>query len=406
MKVKNLKTTFVNGRKRVSAEILWEDATRPLEEIYFEVDERFADDLTCSAEGFVLATIFPALYYGETRYSIEEEISPVFYQGLKDVLGWYYHWFYQNRKPIQLEIKTKSKADRRKEQGNSACFFSGGIDSLATLFDNRSIYPKEHPGYINDGVVAFGLEQDDPEKFEHFLTMLENLANKLNVNLIPVYTNVYLNYREEDSRNNWNFWTYEFQGAALSSIAHMLSNRLDFISIASTYDLSTQMPHGLHPLISPNFSSENLQIRHDGVLYSRLEKVKLVAEHYPYPIELRVCNRYKQFKEGDLNCGKCNKCIITMLEFLVLGELEKMETFPVNNVTADMIIKYAKIKDPNKAMFFSELIDPLKRIQRLDLAEAVEYKLQLYHNQNSKINTMLARINHKIFNDKLRKKLP
>jgi len=404
MKVQNFKTTSVNGRKRVSAEVLWETADRPREEIYYEVDQQFADDISCNPDAFFLATVFPALYYGEQCYTIDREICPLLYQGVKDVLGFYYQWYYTDKRaPITLEIETRSQVVEQKGSKNAAFFLSGGIDSYATFVDNRLTYKKEHPLSIKDGVVAFGLEQDDPEKFEYVLSMLNAVANRFEVNLIPVYTNIYLKYREEDALNDFYFWIWEYQGAALASIAHILGKRLSNISIASSFDIQNVKPYGSHPLVEPNFSSNNMKVRHDGIIYSRLEKIKMVTDYLSLPFNLRVCNYFNRYEPGKLNCGKCEKCIRTMLGFLALGELNNTDAFPFNDVTRQMVMKHVDIKLPYVAACYQELIAPLKKINRDDLITVIEYKLKKYHKSNSKIRNNLRKIDKKVFNNSFNK---
>ena len=158
MRIQNYITSFKNRRKRISAEIVWESADRPREEIYFEVDEQYRDDLSCNPDAFFLATIFPALYYGEERYSIEGRVCPVLYQGVKDVLGFYYHWYFQNRQhPMKLKVRTRSVDKDQNQKKNAGFFFSGGIDSYASFIDNRRLFENEHSRSISDGIMIFGL---------------------------------------------------------------------------------------------------------------------------------------------------------------------------------------------------------------------------------------------------------
>lgn len=401
MKVHNFKTREVNGRKRVSADVVWETAKRREEEIFYEVDQEFSSDISCNPDAFFLATLFPALYYGEKRYVIQREICPALLMGAKDALECLKLWYYQGNgsNQINLEVPVRAEIKKNKTPRNSACFFTGGIDSYATLFDNWNTYPKEHPGCIDDGIIVYGLDQDDPEKFEYVLSFLKKVESKLDITLIPVYTNIYLKYRQEDKAKGFYYWRYEYQGAALASIAHILSNRIERISIAATFDLRNFGPYGSHPLLDPNYSSNNLNVRHDGLIYSRLEKAEILVQNYPPPIDLRVCNRYTRFEPGNLNCGRCEKCIRTMLEFLVLGKLRDSDVFPVDDIDKDMVIKYAIIKNDYLAFCYKELIEPLKEMNRNELADAVKLALKRYHKKDGKFLTVLKGINDAIMEE-------
>ena len=80
------------------------------------------------------------------------------------------------------------------------------------------------------------------EAFDHVLSRFSRIEKELDINLIPVYTNVYLPYREEDAGNRFSFWEYEFMGAALSSVAHAFADRLSSVSISSTFSLTVPKP--------------------------------------------------------------------------------------------------------------------------------------------------------------------
>ncbi|MDZ7693131.1 MAG: hypothetical protein U5K69_18760 [Balneolaceae bacterium] len=133
MKVYNFKTRDAGGRKRVSAEVVWETADRPTEEIFYEVDQEFADDISCNPDAFFISTLIPAMYYGERRYTIESEVCPALLQGAKDALRCLKLWYYKDPKiEMELEVPVRTGIEEKVSR-NSACFFTGGIDSYATF---------------------------------------------------------------------------------------------------------------------------------------------------------------------------------------------------------------------------------------------------------------------------------
>lgn len=391
----------------MSAEVIWENTQRPKEEIYFEVEEKFADAISCNINAFFLATVIPALYYGEERYFIDGKISPVLYEGFRDALGWITHWYYNDReKPIELELEIASSEIKPSTSRNAASFLSGGIDSYETIVSNRLLYPEDHPRFIKDGIIAFGLEQTNPEKFEYVVSMLEEMADLLNVSLVPVYTNIYLIFREDDSKTKYYFWNYEFQGAVLASIGHILSKRIHTVSIGSTVDIPSMQPYGSHPLLDSNYSSLDLQVLHQGSRYSRLEKTKIITDYLTPPFDLRVCNHAKKYEPGKFNCGACEKCIRTMLDFLVLGKLDRMDAFPSNDVTRDMVIEHVKIKKGYWESYYRELLEPLRKMGRTDLVKAIEYKLKRAGkpDYSTLLKAKLIDVDKKVFNGRMKKK--
>lgn len=381
MKIKNLRSEQKNNRPRVAATVSWEDCDRATQEVYFETDQAFADSLSCNPHAFLVGCIIPAMHYGERRVFMDSEICPELLDGLRTAIGWLGHWFYSNCEPIRIEAKARSTFPVPRTPERAGFFFSGGIDSFATLRANRLNFQLEHPWSIKDGLLAFGLEQDMPDAFEHVKDSLLDVAQEVGITLIPVYTNVYLPYRQEDAAHadGFRFWTYEFQGAALAAIAHAFARRLTVVSIAATFDLPNLGLWGSHPLLDPNYSSSDLRIRHDGIALSRLAKTKLVAD-WGVPLQhIRVCNQYKRYRAGLLNCGECEKCIRTMLTLLALGVLDQTSCFPNQHVSEELVLKKANIHDDYVESCYRELVGPLAEKGRHDLARAVEHRIAKYH---------------------------
>ena len=371
MKIENLKSDRKGSRARVSATVKWEDCPREDYELFFETEEAFAGDLTSNPNAFLIAGAIPALHYGEKRVFIDAEVCPDLRDGLNVALGWLSHWYGQPRP--RLEDKGSILAKRERPAERAGFFFSGGIDSFATLRRNRLTFPPDHPRYIRDGILIFGLEQDIPEIFELVRDSLSEAAREVDVNLIPVYTNLYLPFREEDSQHHWDLWQYRFMGGALASVAHAFAKRFNTVSISPDFDIPNFHPNGSHPLLEPNYSSMDLRIRYDGTDLSRFDRTKLIADWGPALSHLRVCNQFKQYEQDRFNCGKCEKCIRTMLAFVALGVLDKSRSFQADDVTEEMM---SEISIERMTFFYHELIEPLRENGRPDLAAAIEEKLR------------------------------
>jgi hypothetical protein len=385
--------------------VVWEDSDRPTEEVYFEIDEAFADSLSCNPNAFLVACAIPAMYYGEERIFIDSEICPELRNGLMTAMHWlHHHWYYPaDHKVIKIEAKTTSGIPMPRTSERAALFFSGGIDSFAALRVNRRTFPQNHPWFVRDALIVYGLELDSPEIFEYVLNSLSEAARAINITLIPIYTNIYLNYREEDAANGFDLWENQFGGAALAAVAHALSQRYTVATTAATYELSNLGPWGSHPLLDPYYSSTYLRIRHDILSLSRLERTKLVAdwdEVLPY---LRVCNMYKLYKPDRLNCGQCEKCIRTMLAFLVLKSLDRASSLPTDDISAELILKRVRFADDFAPSCYPELLEPLAQMGREDLVRAIEYRLAAYHHPERGLKERVKRIDSKYFGGNLKR---
>jgi hypothetical protein len=114
----------------------------------------------------------------------------------------------------------------------------------------------------------------------------------------------------------------DFGGAQLTSSALALG--FSRMLIASGAMHGEIVPAGTHPALDHRFSTERTEIVHYGDA-NRLEKVARIARSPAAMETLNVC-RYNRAK-GDENCGKCEKCLRTMLELHVAGALERCPRF-------------------------------------------------------------------------------
>lgn len=76
------------------------------------------------------------------------------------------------------------------------------------------------------------------------------------------------------------------------------------------------LPWGSNPITDRMLSTDSFQLIHDGAGYSRTEKVREIAEWPEVQNYLRVC---WEGQELDRNCGRCEKCVRTVLNFRALG---------------------------------------------------------------------------------------
>lgn len=384
MRIENLKSENRGDRKRVAATIIWEDCDRATQELYFETDEEFASDIWCNPHAFLVACILPAMRFGEKRIAIDAEICPELYTGLITAMKLICCWFdrYEVEKDIvQIEGNQQHYVPESIDGKNSGFLFSGGIDSLATLRSNRFYYSKDHPGYIKDGFLIFGLEISELGKFDPVLSSISILAKDADVTILPVYTNIRDLGPETDKVFWQDFWHNEFMAATFAAVAHGFSKRLSTLTINSSHDIPYLIPHGSHPLLDPLFSSSELRIRHEGAHLSRFEKIKLISGWDIALQHLRVCNFSKDYEPDRLNCGKCEKCVRTMLALSALGVLEKAHAFSSKKVSSKLIgeaFNPAMLPDSGLHFIF-ELLNPLEKAGHNDLVHALKLKIDEFY---------------------------
>lgn len=73
---------------------------------------------------------------------------------------------------------------------------------------------------------------------------------------------------------------------------------------------------GSFPTIDESVKFMTTKITHSGYEYSRIKKVEQIVKYFKNePLDLRVCFRDKG---RELNCCKCEKCYLTIMELIVL----------------------------------------------------------------------------------------
>jgi hypothetical protein len=372
MRVESLRTECHGRLVRQVATVSWEDCDRPSRDIYFAVDEAYARDLAPGPPAFLLACLIPAMRHGERRLRLDQPVGAELCNGLLNTMHYLRSWYGEPRQIVQIEAAREQYHPLQRTGANAASFLSGGVDSLATLQINRRDYALDHPYAIKDGLIVHGFDiggrenlSDEAAFFERALAALTPIGQDAGVKLIPVYTN--LRHLDDDV----TFWMYEFHGAALAAVAHALCRRIDRVCIAGTMHVPWLEPWGSHPALDPNYSTVDLRIEHDGVALSRLDKVRIIADWRVALQNLRVCTMNPAH---GLNCGHCEKCLRTMLELLAVGRLNDASTFPAHDVAAEQILDIS-VEGDLPVPWYQELIEPLSRQGRPDLAQAIQCKL-------------------------------
>ena len=385
MLIDNFRKETKNNQVRAIATLTWEDRDRPPQDLYFETTAEYGDDLFCNPNSFLLTCTLPAMRYGEKRIKIDAPICPELKDGLITSMNYLIDWHGGDRRVIPIEAPLQSEALFSDKPPRAGCLFSGGIDALAMLRDNHLNFPPEHPRYIQDGILVYGVLNGEDEfdpSFQNVINAISMMAKDAGINLIQVNTNTNAHLRDLDS--DYSFWRFEYHGSFLAAIGHAFAPRLTTVSIASTYDIPHLEPWGSHPLLDPLYSNTSVQVRHENAALSRFEKTKLVGEWDVALKHLRVCNEKESYSEGNYNCGQCEKCVRTMTALLSLGILDKTFTFREREVSKKLLLETCYLSDSYEENCYRELIEPLKQIGRDDLSTAVEQVITRYQEKDFK----------------------
>ncbi|TIS55771.1 hypothetical protein [Mesorhizobium sp.] len=337
------------------AEVRWEEAGRDTQEISVQGHDLYADP-----NAFLILCFLPAWHAGERRIVIEGGgICPVLRANLAAASQTLTRW-HRLADPPRIEASTETRWPGE----GVGLFVSGGIDSLASLRSNLQAIPRSHPEAVSAAILVGGNTSE--RKFMRLREVHEILAHEAGVQAVVLRTNA-----QSLHNNNMSFYINIYHGAFLAGLAHFVGGRLRKVKISATFDAANLEPWGSHPLLDPFYSSAHMAIEHHGLEMSRLAKTAIVAD-WPVALDhVKVCGSLESVGE---NCGRCEKCLRTMLALIALGKLNTTAAFPQRDLRAEDLTNL-KIDNAYQASCYRDLLLPLRDRGRSDLAAVLERKL-------------------------------
>jgi hypothetical protein len=256
------------------------------------------------SEPFLAAALFPAMKIGQPL-QVSGTISPKLLTATQTIQEIWHRWFPEYRKiPVQAET---GLSDEERQSAEVGAFFSGGVDSFYTLL--------KHKDEITKIILMHGFDivLDKTPLRARISKEIYRLARELKKPLIEVETNIF------EFANQ-----YDYHRNLLPSIGLLLAPQFRKIYIASNVPYNHTFPDSVHPLLDPLWSTEILTFVHDGCEADRIEKIAHISQ-FDIAIEsLRVCF---ENRDDSYNCGKCEKCLRTMLALRALGIMDRCKTF-------------------------------------------------------------------------------
>lgn len=278
-----------------------------------DVSYRIEPPIAPGADAAVPAVLLPAMTCGGPL-RVEQPVDEGLLRNLPDLQAifsaWADEWPYERDAPREIEVDATAVRPEPRPGRAVAAFFSGGVDSFATLLS--------HPE-ITDLVFVRGLDLA-PERRQlgdRVARRLEHAAGLLGKSWIAVETDA---RRLGDAFVPW----VGYSGPLLASVARLLAPVVERIYIASESPYRGLHRRGSHPLIDHLWGGDAIRIIYDGARYNRAEKVELIADDEVARRTLRVC---WENRDDAYNCCRCEKCLRTMVALAVLGVLERFETF-------------------------------------------------------------------------------
>lgn len=317
-------------------------------EVWWLVPHEHASAISPANDFALLGHFFHLMRHGGA-VRIEGPVSPSLLANLEELNACWARWCPGDFRGLRLVAPDAQELSP--PGAETACTFSGGLDACYTLWRHvgpGALLPADVPALwrkraITGALLFHGLDipLKDAAGFARARARAQRLVDGVKVELLTAATN----YRSLLPC----YWEYQY-ATVLAAGLHVFSGRFATGLIASSRDYAhLLMPHGSTPLGNPLMSSRRLRVVLDGSESTRIEKCRGLLT-WPLALKhLRVC---WEGAERDGNCGRCEKCIRTILNFRVAGG-RNLPCFP--DEISDKQIRALRMK-PNRIPVMRNII--------------------------------------------------
>lgn len=257
-------------------------------------------------DGYILGILFLCMGLGKP-VRVHGDISDSFAYNMDDFQRAWERWCGGQYKRVDIIPDNFRRIEPARSGAIQA--FSGGVDANFALVNN---YIRRGKGGIDIDaallVHGFDVDFDDRETFARLRDQYARQLDQYGVKLETIRTDSKIACTQ-----NWDFST----GAQLAACLHNYSAVYGrgVIGSSEPYE-ALVIPWGSSPITDHLLSGDRMSIIHDGAGYSRTEKVAFLNEHSKDLGYLRVCWAGAR---QDRNCGKCEKCLRTRMNFAAVG---------------------------------------------------------------------------------------
>ncbi len=322
----NVSSQVVSGKCKRTTH-LHEDGSNKAIEIFYEFDSQLELSGDTLLDGHVFAILLYACKLGKPL-KIHGAISRTALRNIDELQSAWGKWKPEIYKKIEIIPDYVDNKIRRQIGGKTIAAFSGGVDATFTALRHTKILPENIRYPLSSVLMVHGFDVDvyNYRDFKQLTKRVSPLLQDLNLEFKTIRTN-----SRDLKLQDWN----DSHGLELAACLHMLSDEFEFgiIGSSGSYD-NFLMPWGSSPVTDHLISGSQLSIIHDGAGFSRTEKVAGILN---FPVACKTIKVCWSGADQSGNCGKCEKCVRTQLNFLAAGALSTPQCFPTRLNMEDII---------------------------------------------------------------------
>ncbi|MGV9266892.1 hypothetical protein ACWDRR_19790 [Kitasatospora sp. NPDC003701] len=312
MIVEDVRCEPVAAGRRLSAAVR-AGAELPSARLHFTVPDGEGDWLPERGDAFLAVLLMPAMSLGE-ELVVDAPVSGRLLRSARTVMEIYAAWWARLR---EVRVTAGELVGAERGQDGAGLFFTLGVDSFYSLLRDRE--HRSDPAHRPVSELLFvNFEQHAGPEYDRLLDRVRLVAERSGCRAVPVETNV---RAFTAPLVRWE----DFHGAALAGTALALQGLLGRCLIAASFEYRHLPPYGSHPVLDHLWSTEALDVVHDGAEATRAQKVaRRIARSDLALQHLAVCWRGRPGQ----NCGACEKCLRTMVTLELAGVLGRCATLP------------------------------------------------------------------------------
>jgi hypothetical protein len=256
-----------------------------------------------------VALIFRAMREG-CHLHVDGPVSLPLLEGLEEFVACWVLWrpdLYRRITVSASEEVAPSLSLERRERAVVA--FSGGVDGAFTFWRHHRRQAGRRSRSIQCAVLIHGFDipLQQSAAFEVAFSQASDTLRSVEKPLARLTTN----WRAEGSQ-----WEKEF-GAGLAACLLNWEGSVGSALIGADHDYAhLSIPWGSNPISFSMLSTPSFEVVYDGAGFRRTEKVAALSDWPEALSNLRVC--WENVETGK-NCGTCQKCVRTKLNFLAAG---------------------------------------------------------------------------------------
>lgn len=276
--------------------------------LWYRIPSEYKLSISGNSDPFVIGVLFLTMAEG-TDIKVHGEVSPSLLFNLEEFQAAWTCWRPNKYSKIEICADVEREQPLANNSDSAIAAFSGGVDSCFTVWRHHKKASGRSKSHVNSGLMIHGFDilLNEKEAFTRAAKKSAKMLRSLGLTLIPVATN----FRELDQ--DW----IDSHGAGLASCLMLFQGAYvsGLIASSSPYN-ALSLPWGSNPLTDWMFSSDSFKIIHDGASFIRREKIREITK-WPEAMKfLRVCWEGENYER---NCGRCEKCVRTILSFRVMG---------------------------------------------------------------------------------------